>query len=346
MNKANQHYLTFSDMLYKRNYSILKLYGCGDNLSLKLITFKCHRVAGLDVPDEKRRARGTVNDEKLSQSISRSKAKIYELASCNPWDLFFTGTLDPKKYDRTDLKRFSTELRQFIANQQKKLNVKINYILIPELHNDGKSWHIHGLLRGLPPSELHQFKVGDTMGEYIAKKVCRGDCVYSWTAYANKFGFCDLEPIKNAEAACRYITKYITKELSSCVKELNAHLYYRSQGLNTSTVLKTGTMLEVPKPDYSNEYVAVSVFKYSDILLNELLERFVDIKTPVQGYVSALELLSIPHEYVQTGYNDVKARLIHKPRRDTADKIDEVSGHLSNLLVGFDEIDRGFCAAY
>ena len=328
--------MPFREQLYNHNISILKLYGCGDNLSLKLITFKYLRTSGLDVPKENKKARGTANAEKLEQSISRSRAKIFELASCNPWEYFFTGTLDPAKYDRADLKRFSKKLRQFISNQQKKLKTKIDYILIPELHTDGRSWHIHGLLRGLPSSELHKFKVGDTMGKYIAKKVCDGDSVFSWTAYANK----------NPEAACKYITKYITKELSTCVKELNAHLYYHSKGLNTSTVLKKGTFtLEIPEPDYCNEYVAVSTYKYSDILLNTLLEGFADPDSPCISKRTCRDsgLFRLPHEWLKKSIDTQFGKILP----DFSFRIhDFLVKNNFDCLVDFDEFDLNGCLAF
>lgn len=58
-----------------------------------------------------------------------------------------------------------------------------------------------------------------------------------------KFGWCDLEPIKNNEAVSKYLTKYITKtildsESGRGVKESEKNIYYCSQGLNRSQVIK------------------------------------------------------------------------------------------------------------
>lgn len=109
---------------------------------------------------------------------------------------------------------------------------------MPEKHSDGTSWHIHGFLHGLPKEHLKQFVVGDVMGKGLAEKVKRGDVVYNWLPYAKKFGFCDLEPIKNPEAVSKYMMKYINKNLASSVKDLNAHLYYHSRGLNKAETIK------------------------------------------------------------------------------------------------------------
>ena len=52
--------------------------------------------------------RGTVNNNKINESILRSKTKIFELAFCNPWDWFFTGTINPNKQDRPIQQIFSS----------------------------------------------------------------------------------------------------------------------------------------------------------------------------------------------------------------------------------------------
>lgn len=221
------------------------------------------RTSGLDVEKKKQYTRCTVNEKKLSNNITRARNKIYELACCNPWDLFVTFTLDKEKYNRSDLDKFNKDLKQWFLNYGKKYNIKIAFILIPELHSDGQSWHIHGLLHGLPISHLHQFEIGDTMGSKVAEKVKNGDIVYKWTPYENKFGWCVLEPIKNHEAVCKYIVKYINKDLERSVTELNAHLYSHSRNLNQATTLMRGTLTADIDYDFANEYCSIKTLPYS-----------------------------------------------------------------------------------
>lgn len=261
---------------YKRMQSILKVYGTGENRKIKVTTMSCLLTAGLEIEREYSE-RGTVNDKKLADNISRAKNKIFELAFCNEWDYFFTGTLDEKKYDRTDLEKFHKDLTKYISNRSVVYRSKIDFLLIPELHSDGKSWHLHGFLKGIPREHLTQFCIGDVMGKSLAEKVKKGDTVFNWNDYSKKFGFCDLEPIRNAEAVSKYITKYINKNLSESVTELNAHLYYHSRGLNTAQTIKKGTMLADIVPDFQNEYCAVSWLPYSDELLEALQNSFIDI---------------------------------------------------------------------
>lgn len=262
--------MPLKDTKFKHNQTILKVYGFGENKKIKVITFDTLRTSGLEIEEECSSVRGTVNFEKLRESIVRSKNKIFELAFCNPWDFFFTGTLDPKKYDRTDLEKFHKDLTKWIYNQGQKLGCKIDFLLVPELHSDGKSWHLHGFIKGLPFSELKKFEIGDKMSKALAEKVKNGDLVFNWEAYQKKFGFCDLEKIKNHEAVSKYVTKYINKNLALDIKDLNAHVFYHSRGLKTAQIVKKGTMLVDIAPNYSSEYCKVAWLDYSDTLLENL----------------------------------------------------------------------------
>jgi hypothetical protein len=252
----------------KSNYTVLKVYGCGDNKKIKVVTLKVFYV--LDNNSKKCSERGTVNNEKLAENISRAKSTIFELAFCNPWDWFFTGTLNPNKYDRTDLDKFHKTLTQWLRDYNKKHGLNIKFLFVPELHRDGKSWHMHGFLQGLPVEHLKQFNVGDVMGKGLADKVKKGDVVYNWVAYVNKFGFCGLEPIRSHEAVSKYVTKYINKSLASSVTELNAHMYYVSRGLQRAEFVKSGILFGDIESTYENDYCKIAWLDYSDELLDKL----------------------------------------------------------------------------
>lgn len=259
---------------YKFNQTILKKFTNGDKTKYKLITCKCLRTAGVEDENDKGK-RCCVNDEKTEESISRTRSRIFELAYCNNWQWFFTATLDPQKYERTDLDKFHKDLTQWFRDYNKAHGTCIKFLLIPELHADGKSWHMHGLLSGLPVSELRQFSVGDTMGKKLADKVLNGDVVYNWLPYFKKFGFCDIEPIRSHEAVSRYITKYISKSLENSVKELNAHMYYCSRGLNRAETIKKGTMLANIAPSFENDYCKVTWINDNPLILDVILESIV-----------------------------------------------------------------------
>lgn len=271
--------MPLKDLKYKYNQTFLKIYGSGDNRKIKVISLRCLRNSGVEDPDEFYSERCTVNDDKLLESIIRAKSRIFDLAFCNPWQYFFTGTLDKEKYDRTDLEKFHKDFTIFIRNKNRFLEQPIKFLVIPELHSDLCSWHLHGFLMNVPENELHQFQIGDTMSYYLAGKVMKGFQVFDWFSYSKKFGFCDLEPIRSPEAISKYITKYINKDLGKSVTELNAHLYYHSRGLATADIVKVGNFVPpyFPDPDFSSDFVSVNWFPYSDELLEELKDYFVYI---------------------------------------------------------------------
>lgn len=263
------------DTKYKYDQYVLKVFGYGENKRIKLIHMNVLRNEGVEDENDKGKVRG-VNSEKLEESICRTRSKIFELAFCNPWSWFFTGTLDPKKYDRTDLKKFHSDLTNWLRQYNRYHGTQIKFLLIPELHSDGKSWHMHGFFYDLPQEHLTRFQIGDRMGKALAEKVKNGDEVYNWCAYQKKFGFCDLEPIRNAEAVSKYITKYISKNLATSVTELNAHMYYHSRGLQFAQTIKKGSMstaIDI-EPSYSNDYCTVYWLPYSEELLNDLKNGF------------------------------------------------------------------------
>lgn len=200
------------------------------------------------------------NAEKIANNLARSRNRIFELAFCNPWELFVTFTLDRAKYDRHDLEKFSKDLSQFIRDYRKKTAERVQYLLIPEPHKDG-AWHMHGFLMGLPLDHLRKFHPDEILPDKIRKRLAEGKRVFTWEAYARKFGFADIEIVENHEAASKYATKYVTKETMNTTAGLGAHIFYASQGLNGAEIVRRDCLSdEIDNPDYQNEHVTVRWF--------------------------------------------------------------------------------------
>lgn len=167
-----------------------------------------------------------VNDQKLDNNLSRAKKVVLELALCNPWDWFFTLTIDPNKFDRGSLDVWYKTFSQWLRDQRKK-GVNIKYLVIPEQHEDGK-WHCHGFLYG--DMNLIPFRsVSRPVPRYLIDKG-----FYDWPAYSSKFGFCSLGRIRSHVKSAFYVTKYLTKNPDRMVTAKGSHLYYASLGLNRS----------------------------------------------------------------------------------------------------------------
>lgn len=206
-------------------------------------------------------------EEKSRESLSRARTLIFEKAMCNEWDWFSTFTLDPQKYDRYNLRVFYKEFSKFIQNLRNKHNLNIKYLFIPEMHEDG-AWHMHGLISGLPRYYLDRFTLKERLPHYIRKKLKAKELVFDWPMYRERFGFCDLEPIRNMEACCKYIVKYITKDLGRSVKESHANVYYCSKGLNRATVVYAGEETDkIMFPHFSTVYCdRKDFFTFADAL--------------------------------------------------------------------------------
>ena len=190
-----------------------------------------------------------IGQSRFAASLARSRAAVFELALCNDFTLFVTCTLDALKRDRNDLQAFRKTFTQFIRDQNKKRpdGQKIEYLLIPEQHKNG-AWHMHGLFKGLE----------------VGKDIVKNEHGYfDWYEYRKRFGFFSCSKIKNAEACSKYITKYVTKSMTSdkSVTDIDAgcHLYYASQGLKKRETLVRYAADECPVTDwdFENEYVKI-----------------------------------------------------------------------------------------
>lgn len=244
--------------------AILKDY----RLKKKLILMKKVYQGG-----KKRKVKkGTVNDNKLENNIIRAKTKIREYAMCNNWEYFCTFTIDKNKFDRYNLESYHRTFAQWLRNYGKRKGIKISYLIVPEKHKDG-AWHEHGLIMGLGKEELQEFSLNEKLPRYIRNKLLKGEKIYTWKDYENKFGYVVIEPIRNQVKVSNYITKYCTKELSKSVGELGAHLYYNSKGLKKAETIKRGSLTATQNWDFENDYVKIKWYDKSisdDLILSQV----------------------------------------------------------------------------
>lgn len=211
------------------------------------------------------------NTDKLDSSLSRTKAKIFELAMCNAWEYFITLTLNKEYHDRKDLKTYKKKLSTWIKNYNRLQNISIKYLLIPEEHKDG-NWHMHGLIMGLPTEYLREFTADEKLPLKMLTEITKGNTLYDWPAYAKAFGYLSISKIRNAESVSKYITKYITKNLLRTRISLNDHFYYASQGLKRAEIIYKGQLTKDFKEDFGNEYVKIKTLQTFD----EAIQYFTD----------------------------------------------------------------------
>lgn len=256
-------------------HDIFNVYCYGDNL-LKIVFIKSapkspdlRKTDALWTEKKKPKFEKQLKpeNERFSNSISRSKARIFELAMCNEFKYFCTFTQDEKLRNRFDLKDFRKDLAQLVRNlnRNRAEENKIKYVLIPEQHKNG-AWHLHGLLQGITPEDLREFTLKEKLPERIRKQIAKGVKVYDWTRYRKAFGYFTCTEIESQTATAKYITKYISKDLQKTVRESGEHLFFASQGLKgREVILKNCTDLCLYTDwDFENDYVKVKEIQLSN----------------------------------------------------------------------------------
>lgn len=246
--------------VYERDVATLRRFRDG---YYRITLHKTIRRAGYEAVDgepSRGRKNTTECESKLEASISRTRSKIFELAICNDWSFFVTLTLNPQYHNRKDLGQYKKNLSNWLKNYNRKYKTQIAYILIPEQHQDG-SWHMHGLMSGLPTEHLHEFTEQEKLPINILLEIKRGHTIYNWEAYQENFGYITLSPIRNMENVAKYITKYVTKDIAQTSVGAYQHLYYCTQGLRRAEKLYQGPLTRPLDEDYSNEYVKIKTVR-------------------------------------------------------------------------------------
>lgn len=231
----------------------LKVKRYGD--CYKLIYYKCGTIN----PDERSFhmvSTSVENDgEKEDCNLSRAKATIREYALCNKWDFFVTLTLNKDKQDRYDIDGYVKDLGNWIGNYNRKFHAKLRYLLIPEQHKDG-AWHMHGLFSGI-----------------AADSLCSNDNGYlTLPYYVRRFGYISLSPVRDGRKTAAYITKYVSKAVSSTDIALQKHSFYHSRGLDKAEDFYETNVLDIPVEVWQNDFVGIE-WADNDEALSALLAR-------------------------------------------------------------------------
>ena len=236
------------------------LYDYGD--ILKIVYFKTPRKIADPRKAERKKPEITKaqhsESERFASSITRSKARVFELAMCNEFKYFCTFTQDEKKRDRFNLADFRKDFAMLVRNLNRSRAEKIKYLLIPEQHKDS-AWHMHGLLLGLQPDDLREFRLDENLPARLRDKIKSGVKIYDWTRYRRAFGYFSCTEIADSVACSKYITKYISKDLQKTVREQGEHLFFASQGLKgrECVVKYSFDRCPIDEWDFENDYIKI-----------------------------------------------------------------------------------------
>lgn len=204
---------------------------------------------------EKRRKNKDIHhyDEKLDNSISRARTNIFNIVRFNRFSYFYTQTIS-SKFNRTDLNLLISKVSEITRNLRRKFPDKqFYYLVIPEYHQDGKSWHLHGFLSKDYDIDSYRNNNG-----------------FLSLHHFDKLGWNSISKIRNYEACLKYSGAYITKDLAKG-RLLGERLFYCSTRLvRDNTVIKRIISQFAPCHfDYKGSYVfktTIPLQKYYDFV--------------------------------------------------------------------------------
>jgi len=167
----------------------------------------------------------TLNENRTEQQIqhsinvsyNRTKNKIYHLARSNSWDWFITITFDRQQTDATSYEQVTEKLQNFLEHLRQRKCPDLIYLIVPELHKDGKNYHFHGLLANCENMRFSYSGKSDKTGKMIFN-------MPDWS-----FGFTTATRVGDTGKVSHYITKYITKKSTQLLA--NKKRYYASRNI-------------------------------------------------------------------------------------------------------------------
>lgn len=202
----------------------IRTYRTGMN-KITVANRKVFKESGWELSE---RSKGSDNDithkpqtkgaESRTDSVRRSKNRIFDIIIQNEWSYFVTLTFSPEyvnRFSSADVKSF---LHKWLDNMTKHHSLK--YLLVPELHKSS-AIHLHGLVIGgvdvidsgtrRPPEGKKPLKIETLKRKRISLDDCR--MVYNLPQW--KYGFSTAEPLYgDLSNTAKYITKYITKDVT------------------------------------------------------------------------------------------------------------------------------------
>lgn len=201
----------------------------------------------------------------FQSSQNRTKNKIYEIARSNTWEYMITFTFNKKYVDRYDYDDISKKIGKWIDLIKHTVCKDLKYLIVPELHKDG-AYHFHGLLGNT--DGLTFVNSGKIQRNGLGKPVLddEGNPIIIYNLIDYKLGFSTASRIRNNARATAYITKYITKELSSVTE--GKKKYWRSYNLDKPEVIRM--LIEDPKNTKDILRDSCEYMKINDIIVDDM----------------------------------------------------------------------------
>ena len=234
----------------------LRVYNRAVDYSDKIdIDIKSSKFKKVDDKEEKE----TVHDpdRSLSSSINRTINTIYEYARSNVWSFFLTLTIDPNKIDNSldNYDNFTKSIRKYFNHLKERYAPDLKYLIVPELHKDGKKLHFHALVSDVGRIQF-EFSGKVSAGKYIypIEKCSWGRKIYNMPLW--KFGWSTATKVEDSAKCAGYVCKYITKDL--CISTKGKRRFWASLNLD-----KSNTRFSLVRSDLIEDFASL----YSSFVL-------------------------------------------------------------------------------
>lgn len=205
-------------------------------------------------------------------NLRRAVAKVEELGLCNDWDLFTTITVSPDRLDRSNLGDiYDRVVRGYLRNCRdvyKRLSrrgrvsdddTRLDYLIVPELHADGRTWHLHGVIKAgycyYSGLQDYHSRLGDKLPIKIRDKAMEEGSIYWDGRLEAEVGYNTLSVIRDKERTIRYLIKYLLKAFDgqALVRDKGDRLFWASQGLQNKIPLD-GDNIQGLELDFQRRY--------------------------------------------------------------------------------------------
>lgn len=205
-------------------------------------------------------------------NLKRAKEKVFDIAYMNVFDYFCTLTFDDSKVNANDEDEVHRVMTNWFKNMVKRNNCK--YLAVPEFHKSGRiHWHmlISGNLTLIDSGTVLIPERKKPVRREYAQRICF-DMSYARTVYNLKEwrnGFSTVIEFRKCNdggdgttAIAKYLTKYMTKDLSKVLK----HYYYAGGHLEREVPTEynivdfdsvSGLPLEVPNSELKVKYMVI-----------------------------------------------------------------------------------------
>ena len=170
----------------------------------------------------------------LYNSQARTQRTILDYALNNDFTHLLTTTIDPKRFDSTDLDLILVKMWDSVSRNLNLIGLK--YLAVPELHKDKKKFHLHILIVANNDFESYFDKWGYLYNQKRKIWEYVGSHFKFWKWGYSNVKRIDRDPTDLVKLG-NYLKGYVTKDL---IVSFGRKRFWASKGLKKGKVIKLG----------------------------------------------------------------------------------------------------------